>query len=313
MASPPPKRQRRSRLVLSNEDDGDDEEAVQLPLRASTRTNGGTPKTHIEDATALLKSPSKPKLSKTKRLAKNSPKASPKKPASAFSSTDTAEGTSLHTFFTRATEEQRWKRQSKSPEKSYDDDEVSDAIEDDELAGTDTDHSIPKPKSLLKLLPNTTVIKSEYPPASDRVSFSSSQRFTRSETSTNKSNLVTGNANQSTIQDGRPWAERYQPANIDELVVHKKKVADVHRWLTNALNGKEPQVRIFAGSWRPNRLTIHSATSCAEGPCWERKEHDTFSTCSSNWLRSSMVVQPYSSGVELKVFRRDSVWRLSQP
>ncbi|KAL8712417.1 MAG: hypothetical protein Q9220_003265 [cf. Caloplaca sp. 1 TL-2023] len=37
--------------------------------------------------------------------------------------------------------------------------------------------------------------------------------------------------------DTRPWAERYGPNSIEELAVHKKKVADVREWLHNALQG----------------------------------------------------------------------------
>ncbi|OJD29844.1 cell cycle checkpoint protein [Diplodia corticola] len=39
--------------------------------------------------------------------------------------------------------------------------------------------------------------------------------------------------------DERPWVERYSPANLDELAVHKRKVADVKAWLTNVLSGRE--------------------------------------------------------------------------
>jgi cell cycle checkpoint protein len=41
--------------------------------------------------------------------------------------------------------------------------------------------------------------------------------------------------------DLRPWAERFAPTNLDELVVHKKKVADVRTWLENVMNGKMRQ------------------------------------------------------------------------
>ncbi|KAL8952072.1 MAG: hypothetical protein Q9222_001983 [Ikaeria aurantiellina] len=37
--------------------------------------------------------------------------------------------------------------------------------------------------------------------------------------------------------DTRPWAERYGPNAIEELAVHKKKVADVREWLHNVLQG----------------------------------------------------------------------------
>lgn len=41
--------------------------------------------------------------------------------------------------------------------------------------------------------------------------------------------------------DQRPWSERFGPANLDELVVHKKKVADVRRWLEDVLRGRVRQ------------------------------------------------------------------------
>lgn len=41
--------------------------------------------------------------------------------------------------------------------------------------------------------------------------------------------------------DQRPWSERFGPANLDELVVHKKKVTDVRRWLDDVLSGRMRQ------------------------------------------------------------------------
>ncbi|TQS38660.1 hypothetical protein Golomagni_00831 [Golovinomyces magnicellulatus] len=34
-----------------------------------------------------------------------------------------------------------------------------------------------------------------------------------------------------------PWAERFAPSNLDELAVHKRKVADVRKWLEDAMGG----------------------------------------------------------------------------
>ena len=39
-----------------------------------------------------------------------------------------------------------------------------------------------------------------------------------------------------------PWSEMYQPENLTELAVHKKKVADVRAWLSNVLSGVERKV-----------------------------------------------------------------------
>ncbi|KAK3936200.1 cell cycle checkpoint protein RAD17 [Diplogelasinospora grovesii] len=41
--------------------------------------------------------------------------------------------------------------------------------------------------------------------------------------------------------DSRPWSERFAPVNLDELAVHKKKVADVRRWLEDVFSGRMRQ------------------------------------------------------------------------
>ncbi|CAD6593372.1 MAG: Cell cycle checkpoint protein rad17 [Alectoria sarmentosa] len=42
--------------------------------------------------------------------------------------------------------------------------------------------------------------------------------------------------------DLRPWAEKYGPNNLEELMVHKKKVSDVRNWLENVLWGQDRKV-----------------------------------------------------------------------
>ncbi|KAI1490602.1 Rad17 cell cycle checkpoint protein-domain-containing protein [Biscogniauxia mediterranea] len=41
--------------------------------------------------------------------------------------------------------------------------------------------------------------------------------------------------------DQRPWSERFGPVNLEELAVHKKKVADVRRWLEDVMGGRMRQ------------------------------------------------------------------------
>ncbi|PHH72475.1 hypothetical protein CDD82_5964 [Ophiocordyceps australis] len=41
--------------------------------------------------------------------------------------------------------------------------------------------------------------------------------------------------------DLRPWADRFGPRNLDELVVHKKKVAQVRSWLQQVVAGRSHQ------------------------------------------------------------------------
>lgn len=42
-------------------------------------------------------------------------------------------------------------------------------------------------------------------------------------------------------EDMRPWAERFAPVNLEELAVHKKKVADVRGWLESVMDGQVRQ------------------------------------------------------------------------
>lgn len=42
--------------------------------------------------------------------------------------------------------------------------------------------------------------------------------------------------------DLRPWAEKYAPASLDELAVHKRKVADVRSFLEEVLLGRSHKV-----------------------------------------------------------------------
>ena len=52
------------------------------------------------------------------------------------------------------------------------------------------------------------------------------------------------NARQRAI-DLRPWAEKYGPNSLEELMVHKKKVSDVRNWLEDALRGQHPKVHFL--------------------------------------------------------------------
>lgn len=88
--------------------------------------------------------------------------------------------------------------------------------------------------------------ESDPPPASG--SIASGQRFLRTlcPTPTHTSNEI----------DQRPWSERFGPANLDELVVHKKKVADVRRWLHEVLSGRLRQrLLVLKGSAGTGKTT----------------------------------------------------------
>lgn len=58
-----------------------------------------------------------------------------------------------------------------------------------------------------------------------------------------------GNAVSVDEKDSRPWSERFAPADLDELAVHKRKVGDVKRWLDD----------VYAGRLRQRLLVLKGA------------------------------------------------------
>jgi cell cycle checkpoint protein len=80
----------------------------------------------------------------------------------------------------------------------------------------------------------------------------------------------------------RPWSERFGPLNLDELAVHKKKVADVRKWLEDVIagrmrqrllilkgaagTGKTTTLRLLAKEMRCELLEWHNPTASLGGP-----------------------------------------------
>ena len=48
------------------------------------------------------------------------------------------------------------------------------------------------------------------------------------------------------VIDMRPWAQKFAPNNLEELMVHRKKVSDVRHWLQSVLRGQSRQVSLLS-------------------------------------------------------------------
>lgn len=63
-------------------------------------------------------------------------------------------------------------------------------------------------------------------------------------------------------EDQRPWTDKYGPVSLEELAVHKKKVADVRSWLTDVFSGKSRKRLLLlkgsAGSGKTTTMTLLS-------------------------------------------------------
>ena len=160
-------------------------------------------------------------------------------------------GDSLRNFFQPASEEQRWSSQKFEPtrpadsttEKAGDDDDL---IEDeyDSFDELFTHHFInadigsqggtrAQENSQDKPCQNPPSIKTN--PAGKRAS--STKRFLLPQYPKG-GGLSRPSDIAAAEDDGRPWAQKYGPSNLDELAVHKRKVIDVQNWLNDVFIGR---------------------------------------------------------------------------
>ncbi|KAL8768682.1 MAG: hypothetical protein Q9209_005100 [Squamulea sp. 1 TL-2023] len=66
--------------------------------------------------------------------------------------------------------------------------------------------------------------------------------------------------------DTRPWSDRHGPVSLEELAVHKKKVADVRGWLQSVFEGRsKKKVLILRGASGVGKTATVSALSKAMG------------------------------------------------
>lgn len=128
----------------------------------------------------------------------------------------------IYSFFNAATQRHR----SQEPLSSQNAEEHVDLIQDDSLDDEASHRRLPR-KRQRAALAETDGPGHDAPPTA-------SQKFLKTSSGERRSAPALG-----TKVDQRPWVDRYAPANLDELAVHKKKVADVRSWLTNVLGNRE--------------------------------------------------------------------------
>ncbi|KAM3486654.1 hypothetical protein MY3957_009724 [Beauveria namnaoensis] len=230
----PPAKRRRRNTVDSADDDDDD--ADHQPSRANTLNNfllaspSSPSKSRIATASP---SPSKGRGVASKNgtsprkssLSKNGAGPSPRKSRDGGRGGSDEKGKSgdLKLLFSKQAQ-----RASKAPSAGGGDnrtlsvdDIVSDPIsEDDEISDL-------KASSSSLVGQHARKRQRVYSQQAPLDATTSSQRFMKPPRPTNADD-----------DDLRPWSERYGPRNLDELAVHKKKVADVRRWLEEVVSGR---------------------------------------------------------------------------
>ncbi|KAF9879126.1 cell cycle checkpoint protein rad17 [Colletotrichum karsti] len=131
------------------------------------------------------------------------------------------------------------------------DDIVSDPISDDDFADQKASTSSIVGQNARKRFRDNT--------PTSTASFGSSQKFLKPARPT---------APVAFDDDLRPWSERFGPVNLDELAVHKRKVADVRKWLDDVVGGRLRQRLLLlkgaAGSGKTTTMRLLAKDMGAE-------------------------------------------------
>ncbi|KAJ5533667.1 hypothetical protein N7494_010219 [Penicillium frequentans] len=251
----PPKRQRRS--VRGSESNEDPSKSITKPVTLSSRPKS----THARPSPA-------PSTQHTSGA--SSPSPSPSKPGY---SPKTSKSKSLHTFFQPATDGQRWssqkfeaKRSLASGTETLDADEIEDDYDSyDEIFTQHVASQTPSFNRKSSFSSNngpTRASASKPKVTTARRTNQSTKRFIMPPDSKSHSVRQSGPPPLSHKVDHRPWAQRFAPLNLDELAVHKRKVADVRKWLEDAFAGRGRErllvLRGPAGSGKTTTISLLS-------------------------------------------------------
>lgn len=239
------------RKVVAVSSDEEDESAAQLdtaersahgePTKPQKQSSGKlkpvkkaytaptqTATTSIPDGT-FQKSPAKAKVSQTKgKAATKDPPKSNAKP--------------IYSFFNAATQKLRNSQPSASPEKSFTSQEAPEVIHDH----TDDDQGpgmqLSKGSSTALALRKRKVQDGASFDANNDLPPQASQKFRKAPGGERIPSFSTLN------EDRRPWTDRFSPADLTELAVHKRKVGDVRQWLEMAASGQRQRVLVLKGA-----------------------------------------------------------------
>ncbi|KAH7171063.1 Rad17 cell cycle checkpoint protein-domain-containing protein [Dactylonectria macrodidyma] len=233
--APPAKRRRRNVVDASDEED-DLPRANTLtnfllsspssPAKARTQTSSPSPSKGRTIPGSLATNGTN-RLTRRSTTQKNGTSPSPKRPKDVGKGKgkDLGKTADLKTLFSKQAQKATTGGGLADRRKIPIDDIISDPISEDEISELKASSSSLVSQHAKKRLRNGIALASADGP-------SASQRFMKPP---KPAFLAAVN------DDSRPWSERFGPRNLDELVVHKKKVSDVRRWLEDVSAGRMRQ------------------------------------------------------------------------
>ncbi|WEW58550.1 RFC checkpoint protein Rad17 [Emydomyces testavorans] len=294
MTAPPP-RKRQRRLVVQSSDEDEPCLSVSSSFMSSTsqqglktrlspaETDNASASFSTNTSLATARHP-KPRSKKTASQALNnrtvstntSPASSPEKRKTRKKAAPdkSSSSNSLHSFFAPATEEQRWSKVigNHTPPLV---EEIEDEDEEDAMQNWTGSRSFNTGTSSQNGQRHQTNGYSTVDPHKPRLLESKSRGDkvnAAARLKPTKRFVIPADGHTDRSGHGvlhhqlRPWAERFAPTDLDELAVHKKKVADVQNWLVDVFTGRSRRrILVLRGPAGSGKTTTISLLSKALG------------------------------------------------
>ncbi|KAF2662728.1 hypothetical protein K491DRAFT_685899 [Lophiostoma macrostomum CBS 122681] len=244
-----PRAARKQPVVLSSDDEEDDNEHYSPPPKRPKRetlisiTQNGARGDARSSKSQKRRAPS-PKPQPTKAKPKT-PTKSPSKPKAVYKP--------ITSFFNSVPPQQKT-QPTPSPEKPTASLSIEDVDDILDSSGEDRPVKLPTALAVRKRTRDGFV-------AEEDGSLKGSQKFLRT-TNVARNTPPSTHTTHNDSADARPWNEKYGPVSLDELAVHKKKVADVRTWLSDVLDGKQRKRLLLlkgpAGSGKTTTISLLS-------------------------------------------------------
>ncbi|KAK6428925.1 RFC checkpoint protein Rad17 [Oleoguttula sp. CCFEE 5521] len=220
-------------VIVANEDDESAEEASMKPIKGklkSIKTSRQPQQSHPSPTQdkSVKPSPKKSKITKvkSKTAAKDEPKPN---------------GKPIYSFFNGATQKQL--SQSSAPSSQP---RSLTPRPDLETIDSDEDHTsevkVSKGSSTALALRKRKLHPSQSFEDDANLAPLPTQKFRKTSEDGRMPSFSISN------DDKRSWIEQFAPTNLDELAVHKRKVADVRGWLEMAFSGRRRKVLVLKGA-----------------------------------------------------------------
>lgn len=285
---PPPTKRRRKLVVSSPEDDEEARPSLDekdppcnRPSDASCQQQRNNSNAHVIPTRLRSQHGIVPKASKVPTNG-SSPPSSPKKPKSKRSTVrKDSKAASLDTYFSAGNDSRLTNRATAQTSKLRTASEQADFIEDDsfddELRRLSDPRKYERDRDREKPAPSQRLAEKAW---SNRLP-TGSQVFRKGGNDVRKVEK-----DQKAVglgyDDTRSWVDRYGPASIEELAVHKKKVADVRGWLEGVCDGRSTKVWASFILQKGQHADVYEETLSTERGLRSREDGDHFYACQSH-------------------------------